>query len=144
MEDIDPDENAAAFKTYVLERSRDPNDIPSARQRALMACIVLPNAIQKWMVEAGAIALKQRFLPPSNMLAMQFKSLSQGASMGDAADDFFNAGVAQWERTQDAICAGIHSCPRCGGFGMVKEDEKDCWQCDGLGLLDANGNPCEI
>lgn len=54
MSDIEPEE-LAAFKSYVIERSRDPGEMPSARQRALMACLVIPNAIQKWMVETGAV-----------------------------------------------------------------------------------------
>lgn len=49
------EEEIAALKKYVIERSRDPNDLPSARQRALMACIVMPNEIQRWMIECGAI-----------------------------------------------------------------------------------------
>lgn len=53
MSDSDRDE-ADAFKAYVIERSRDPSETPSARDRALMACLVIPPAIQKWMVEVGA------------------------------------------------------------------------------------------
>lgn len=45
----------AAFKKYLLERSRDPSELPDARQRALMACTVLPAPIQKWMIEIGAL-----------------------------------------------------------------------------------------
>lgn len=43
------------FKSFVLEMGRDPSELPSARQRALMACIVLPSEIQKWIVDAGAL-----------------------------------------------------------------------------------------
>lgn len=53
MADINRD-NADAFKAYVIERSRDPGETPSARDRALMACLVIPAPIQKWMVEIGA------------------------------------------------------------------------------------------
>lgn len=53
MPDIDRD-NADAFKAYVIERSRDPSETPSARDRALMACLVIPAPIQKWLVETGA------------------------------------------------------------------------------------------
>lgn len=53
MPNIDRDE-ADAFKAYVIERSRDPSQTPSARDRALMACLVIPPPIQKWMVEMGA------------------------------------------------------------------------------------------
>lgn len=53
---MDATENEQAeFKRYIIERSRDPGELPDARQRALMACLVIPNAIQKWMIEAGAL-----------------------------------------------------------------------------------------
>lgn len=45
----------ADFKKYLIERSRDPGEVPDARQRALMACLVIPNEIQKLMVAANAI-----------------------------------------------------------------------------------------
>ncbi len=48
-------EEADAFKAYAIERSRNPAEGLSARQRALMACIVIPPEIQKWMLEAGAV-----------------------------------------------------------------------------------------
>lgn len=51
---IDPEE-LSSFKAYAIERSRDPAEGLSARQRALMACIVIPPEIQKWMLEAGAV-----------------------------------------------------------------------------------------
>jgi hypothetical protein len=51
---IDPDEKSA-FKAYVIDRARDPGETPNARQRAMMACLVIPAPIQKWMIEAGAI-----------------------------------------------------------------------------------------
>lgn len=44
-----------AFKAFVIETSRDPREFPSARSRALMACLVIPAPIQKWMVEANAL-----------------------------------------------------------------------------------------
>lgn len=44
-----------ALKVFAIEMSRDPAEGLSARQRALMACIVIPAPIQKWMVEAGAV-----------------------------------------------------------------------------------------
>lgn len=43
------------FKAFLLEQSRNPVELPSARQRALIACTVLPAPIQKWIVEAGAL-----------------------------------------------------------------------------------------
>lgn len=54
MAEPDRDEKDA-FKAYAIERSRDPNELPNARDRARMACIVIPAPIQKWMIEAGAI-----------------------------------------------------------------------------------------
>lgn len=50
----DPDE-LAGFKAFAIERSRDPAEGLSARHRALMACIVIPAEIQKWMLDAGAV-----------------------------------------------------------------------------------------
>lgn len=47
--------DAAAVKAFAIEMSRDPREGLTARQRALMACIVIPSAIQQWMVEAGAV-----------------------------------------------------------------------------------------
>lgn len=35
--------------------SRDPREGLSARDRAMMACIVIPASIQKWMLEVGAV-----------------------------------------------------------------------------------------
>ena len=73
--EIEPNESAA-FKKYIIERSRDPNEIPSARQRALFACLVIPAPIQQWMIEVGAVdplldsieativAAEQRFAGP--------------------------------------------------------------------------------
>jgi len=43
------------LKAFVVERSRDPAEGLTARQRAVMACIVIPQPIQQWMVEAGAV-----------------------------------------------------------------------------------------
>lgn len=43
------------FKEYVIERGRNPAEVPSARDRARIACLVLPEYIQRWMVEAGAV-----------------------------------------------------------------------------------------
>ena len=54
MPEPDRDEKDA-FKAYAIERSRDPNELPNARDRARMACLVIPASIQKWMVEAGAV-----------------------------------------------------------------------------------------
>jgi hypothetical protein len=54
MPNIDRDERDA-FKAYAIERSRDPSEMPNARDRARMACIVIPASIQKWMLEAGAV-----------------------------------------------------------------------------------------
>lgn len=50
----DPEE-IAALKAFAIERSRDPAEGLSARQRALMACIVIPPEIQKWMLDVGAV-----------------------------------------------------------------------------------------
>lgn len=44
-----------AVKAFAIEMSRDPREGLTARQRALMACIVIPQPIQQWMVEAGAV-----------------------------------------------------------------------------------------
>jgi len=43
------------LKAFAIEMSRDPREGLTARQRALMACIVIPQPIQQWMVEAGAV-----------------------------------------------------------------------------------------
>ena len=51
----DQDEEARAFKAFAIEMSRDPREVPSARDRALMACIVIPADIQEWMMQAGAV-----------------------------------------------------------------------------------------
>lgn len=48
-------DSVAELKAFAIEMSRDPREVPDARQRALMACIVIPAPIQKWMVEAGAV-----------------------------------------------------------------------------------------
>jgi hypothetical protein len=48
-------EDVAALKAFAIELSRDPAEGLSARQRALMACIVIPPEIQKWMIDAGAV-----------------------------------------------------------------------------------------
>jgi hypothetical protein len=45
----------AAVKAFAIEMSRDPRELPSARQRAVMACLVIPQPIQEWMVQAGAV-----------------------------------------------------------------------------------------
>lgn len=45
----------ADLKAFAIEMSRNPLELPSARSRALMACLVIPAPIQKWMVEAGAV-----------------------------------------------------------------------------------------
>jgi hypothetical protein len=47
--------DAAAVKAFAIEMSRDPKEGLSARDRALMACIVIPAPVQKWMVEIGAV-----------------------------------------------------------------------------------------
>lgn len=47
----------AELKAFAIEMSRDPREGLTARERALMACIVIPAAIQKWMIEAGAVEL---------------------------------------------------------------------------------------
>ena len=47
--------NAAAIKVFAIEMSRDQREGLTARQRALMACIVIPQAIQQWMLDAGAV-----------------------------------------------------------------------------------------
>lgn len=44
-----------AFKAYAIERSRDPDELPNARDRARMACLVIPAAIQTWMLQVGAV-----------------------------------------------------------------------------------------
>lgn len=49
------DEDVQALKAYAIEMSRDPNEMASARSRALMACLVIPAPIQKLMVDAGAV-----------------------------------------------------------------------------------------
>jgi hypothetical protein len=51
---VEPEE-ATAFKAFAIERSRDPAEGMTARQRALMACIVIPPEIQKWMLDVGAV-----------------------------------------------------------------------------------------
>ncbi len=48
-------EDVAALKAFAIEMSRDPAEGLSARQRAVMACIVIPSEIQKWMIDAGAV-----------------------------------------------------------------------------------------
>jgi hypothetical protein len=48
-------EEVAALKTFAIEMSRDPREGLTARQRALMACIVIPQPIQQWMMDAGAV-----------------------------------------------------------------------------------------
>ena len=45
----------AAIKAFAIEMSRDPREGLTARQRALMACIVIPQTIQQWMIDAGAV-----------------------------------------------------------------------------------------
>jgi hypothetical protein len=52
---MDMHDQVAALKAFAIELSRDPAEGVSARGRALMACIVIPPEIQKWMVEAGAV-----------------------------------------------------------------------------------------
>ena len=44
-----------SFKAFAIEMSRDPREGLTARQRALMACIVIPPEIQKWMLDVGAV-----------------------------------------------------------------------------------------
>jgi hypothetical protein len=46
---------AAAIKAFAIEISRDPREGLTARQRALMACIVIPAPIQQWMLDVGAV-----------------------------------------------------------------------------------------
>lgn len=48
-------EDVAKLKAYAIEMSRDPREALSARDRALMACIVLPQPIQQWIIDAGAL-----------------------------------------------------------------------------------------
>lgn len=48
-------DDVADLKSFAIEMSRDPRELPSARQRALMACIVIPAPIQQWMLDAGAV-----------------------------------------------------------------------------------------
>jgi hypothetical protein len=48
-------EDVAELKVFAIERSRDPREGLTARQRALMACLVIPAPIQQWMIEAGAV-----------------------------------------------------------------------------------------
>jgi hypothetical protein len=43
------------LKVFAIEMSRDPREGMTARQRALMACIVIPAPIQQWMLDAGAV-----------------------------------------------------------------------------------------
>ncbi len=50
-------DDVAALKVFAIKMSRDPREVPSARQRALMACIVIPAPIQQWMLDAGAVNL---------------------------------------------------------------------------------------
>lgn len=47
--------DVAALKAFAIEMSRDPREGLTARQRAFMACIVIPSAIQQWMLDAGAV-----------------------------------------------------------------------------------------
>lgn len=49
------EEEQAAFKSFVIERSRDPAEAVDAKGRALMACLVIPAPIQRWMVDAGIV-----------------------------------------------------------------------------------------
>lgn len=51
----EPDAEASAFKAYLLQRSRNPEEVASARDRALFACLVIPEPVQKWMVDIGAV-----------------------------------------------------------------------------------------
>ena len=48
-------DDVAALKAFAIEMSRDPAEGLSARQRALMACIVIPAQIQQWMLDVGAV-----------------------------------------------------------------------------------------
>lgn len=50
----DPEE-LQGFKAYAIQRSRDPSEGVDAKGRAIMACIVLPAPIQKWIVDAGCL-----------------------------------------------------------------------------------------
>lgn len=52
--DVDRDE-VADLKAFAIEMSRDPREGLTARQRALMSCIVIPQPIQQWMIDAGAV-----------------------------------------------------------------------------------------
>lgn len=49
------DGEQADFKRYIVERSRNPDELPDARQRALFACLVIPHEVQKWMMQIGAV-----------------------------------------------------------------------------------------
>lgn len=48
-------DDVAALKAFAIEMSRNPAEGLSARDRALMACIVIPAPIQKWMVDVNAV-----------------------------------------------------------------------------------------
>lgn len=48
-------QDVAELKAFAIEMSRDPRAGLTARQRALMACIVIPQPIQQWMIEVGAV-----------------------------------------------------------------------------------------
>jgi hypothetical protein len=86
MMEVDPDD-ALAFKKYVMERSRDPNEVPSARQRALMACLVIPNEIQKWMIEVGAVEPLLDSIEATIVAAEQAQKSAQSAP--DRNSDFW-------------------------------------------------------
>jgi hypothetical protein len=121
-------EQAAELKKYVLERSRDPREVPSARDRALMACIVLPDAIQKWIIDAGA------FDPLIESIAATIKAadeaaLSQANSVvTDEMVERVQKLASRLKEKKAGIVPGV-----CGpvslhkevNLGWVTEDERD-------------------
>lgn len=65
-------------------------------------------------------------------------SIAREATMGDAADDAFDA-MLRDDETRDAMLrAGCKPC-------LHPEQDADgvCIKCDGMGWLDSDGQPCE-
>lgn len=58
--------------------------------------------------------------------------------MGDAADDVFEAEDGQAERVRALRAAGCRPC-----LHSEKDTDGCCLVCEGMGWLDANGDPIE-
>lgn len=78
--------DVSELKAFAIEMSRDPAEGLSARQRALFACIVIPQPIQQWMVEAGAVEPLLDSIEKTILAAEKNRAMPDIETLADAID----------------------------------------------------------